>query len=234
MNGHDTFVRQVIASLGRSRPLGDDTPAPARTTAAPLLPEDRPAYERLVDEVLRAGTPGPNEPFSATQLRTMALNATGVINAAAAPEYQEYLRLREESRSLPEPAAALVVPSLRSTADTQGAGPLAVTMVLAPVLSGTAAVGFLGVGYGLRLLNGDSAFVRTLTSTGWVFGAITTAAVLLAAVMLLIQAVRNGTPPTPYEPALNTAAARDAWLAALRERGLEPFLREVRGGPDHP
>ncbi|WP_406344857.1 hypothetical protein [Streptomyces sp. NBC_00648] len=224
MSGTDTFMKQVIASLARNRPFGE-TSAEAHPHAPHLLAEDRPAYEQLVDDVLRAQSTGPDEPLTPEQVRTMAVNAASLINAAAAPEYLEYVRRREVSRAVSvRPVSAEAAETGDEDAEA-GAGPVAVAMVLAPVLAGTAAVGFLGFGYGLRLVSGDSAFVRTLTSTGWVFGAITMAAILVAAVALLLTAVRNG-PDAPAAP--DVAAARDAWLAALRERGVEPFVREVR------
>ncbi|WP_329398312.1 hypothetical protein [Streptomyces melanogenes] len=231
MSGTDTFMKQVIASLARSRPFGE---TPSSAPAPHLLTEDRPDYERLVDDVLRAHPVEPDEPLNPEQVRTLAVNAANLISAAAAPEYLEYVRRREASRSTDADAD--------DDDDDEGAealaeaGAPAVVMVLAPVLAGTAAVGFLGFGYGLRLVDGDSDFVRTLTSTGWVFGAITMAAILVGAVALLLTAVRNS---HTYGPAaLDVAAARDAWLAALRERGVEPFVREVLravpGPPDEP
>ncbi|PKV85431.1 hypothetical protein [Streptomyces sp. TLI_146] len=220
MSGTDTFMKQVIASLARSRPFGETSTA---AYASHLLAEDRPDYERLVDDVLRDHPAGPDEPLTPGQVRTMAVNAASLISSAAAPEYLEYVRRREAGR--PTEAGD----------EAAEAGAPAVVMVLAPVLAGTAAVGFLGVGYGLRLVNGDSDFVRTLISTGWVFGAITVAAILVGAVALLLTAVRNST----YGPAApDVAAARETWLAALRERGVEPFVREVRravpGPPGEP
>ncbi|MFG2424991.1 hypothetical protein ACGFWD_39020 [Streptomyces sp. NPDC048448] len=38
--------------------------------------------------------------------------------------------------------------------------------------------------------------------------------------------MRNGTDDVAQSE--EAAAARDAWLRALRNRGIEPFLREVR------
>ncbi|MET9581008.1 hypothetical protein ABZY30_36580 [Streptomyces massasporeus] len=65
-----------------------------------LLSEDRQEYERLVDEALRSAPHRPElaaaRRFNSEQLRTMALNATALITAAAATEYQHYLKVREE------------------------------------------------------------------------------------------------------------------------------------------
>ncbi len=53
---------------------------------------------------------------------------------------------------------------------------------------------FLLVGYILRMLDPGQTLARTLLTTGWVFGAITAAAILVAAVGLLLTALRNSTP----------------------------------------
>ncbi|WP_446750974.1 hypothetical protein [Streptomyces sp. CLV115] len=69
-------------------------------SARNLLNEDRPEYERLLDEALRHAHERPDlaavgERLNAEQLRSMALNATALITAAAAAEYEHYVRARE-------------------------------------------------------------------------------------------------------------------------------------------
>jgi hypothetical protein len=69
-----------------------------------LLSEDRQEYERLLDEALRSALHRPELAAAARRLnpeqpRTMALNATALITAAAATEYQYYLKVREEMRA---------------------------------------------------------------------------------------------------------------------------------------
>ncbi|MFD0069310.1 hypothetical protein ACFVJ9_51480, partial [Streptomyces sp. NPDC127574] len=71
-----------------------------------LLSEDRVEFERLLDETLASAPTHPElaalgERLNGEQLRTMALNATGLITAAAADEYQHYVRTREELRVRP-------------------------------------------------------------------------------------------------------------------------------------
>ncbi|MEU1519042.1 hypothetical protein ABZ490_44085 [Streptomyces sp. NPDC005811] len=56
--------------------------------------EDRQEYEQILDEALSTIS-GRHNP---EQLRAMALNATALITAAAATEYQHYVRIREEAR----------------------------------------------------------------------------------------------------------------------------------------
>ncbi|KPI27202.1 hypothetical protein OK074_6937 [Actinobacteria bacterium OK074] len=216
---------------------GDDFPAPQH-----LYSEDRQDYERLLDEALRSAPGRPElapvlRRFNPEQLRTMALNATSLITAAAAVEYQHYVRVREES-SAPAGAGAVAVAVGEPTADVRaGFGAGAVIAVLAPVLTGTAAAIFLLVGYVLKLLTPEPAFAKTMLTTGWVFGAVAAAAMLVAAVGLLHTALRNnatvedgaGTLPGPAE---ETARARQAWREALLERGILPFLSAVHTVPD--
>ncbi|MEU0728397.1 hypothetical protein [Streptomyces sp. NPDC006140] len=220
-----------------------------------LLSEDRQEYERILDEALRSAPHRPElaavgQRLNPEQLRTMALNATALITAAASTEYQHYVKVREELRH-PAPSAS---PSVRESgssepgtgatglaatmgevAETAGAGAVAVVAVLAPVLAGTAAAIFLLVGYILRMLDPGQAFAQTLLTTGWVFGAVTAVAILVAAVGLLLTALRNK--PTaesgPYgELQQEVDRAREDWREALLERGILPFLREALTGPD--
>ncbi|GAB2733831.1 hypothetical protein [Streptomyces bullii] len=219
-----------------------------------LLSEDRPEFERILDEALRSAPHRPElaavgQRLNPEQLRTMALNATALITAAAATEYQHYVKVREELRrpapSTPssvresgssEPGASTVglATTMGEVAETAGAGAVAVVAVLAPVLAGTAAAIFLLVGYILKMLDPEPAFAQTMLTTGWVFGAVTAAAILTAAVGLLITALRNK--PTadsgPYgELGGEVVRAREAWRDALLERGILPFLREALAAP---
>lgn len=219
-----------------------------------LLSEDRQDYERILDEALRSA---PNRPDLAAvgqrlnpeQLRTMALDATALITAAAATEYHHYVKIREELRR----PAAPVRPAHDGTEDvleqemdalglaasvgeaTASAGPGAVATVLAPFLAGAAAAIFLLVGYTLKVVDPDQAFARTLLTTGWIFGAVTAATILIAAVGLLLTALRNGTSDgdagVQEELMAQIAQAREAWHEALLERGILPFLRDALADP---
>ncbi|CAL9672933.1 hypothetical protein [Streptomyces sp. enrichment culture] len=328
-----------------------------------LHSEDRHEYERLLDETLRSV---PNRPDLAAvgqrlnpeQLRTMALNATALITAAAATEYQHYVRIREELRypmspyqssriaypasssgsapasapSAPPPSdsrsvaadhqapaglggrlgAAILgaghpggrrirngvaphrwarmsygrrllatvlglhvrpeAPKVAATTEVRTPRPLwqptvvrgtgsterddpstmglaatvgevsestrtsagAIVAVLAPVLAGTLAAIFLIIGYVLKLLTPERTITRTILTTGWIFGAVTAAALLVAAVSLLLTALR-ATPSPKIQPygELNeeVARAREAWREALLERGILPFLRDALADP---
>ncbi|MFD9904738.1 hypothetical protein [Streptomyces sp. NPDC059063] len=234
-------------------------------SAPHLLNEDRPQYERILDEALRTA---PNRPELAAvgqrlnpeQLRTMALNATALITAAAAAEYHHYVKVREERRdsgssastSMSERSGSGSTPaesesgsggiSLATTmgevTETAGAGAVAVVAVLAPLLAGAAAAIFLLVGYILKMLNPEPAFADTLLTAGWLFGALTAGAILVAAVGLLLTALRNGSTSlqagSDHERNAEVDRARDAWCQALLERGVLPFLREALAEPAGP
>ncbi|MET9834356.1 hypothetical protein ABZ078_34840 [Streptomyces sp. NPDC006385] len=219
-----------------------------------LHSEDRQEYERILDEALRSAPHRPElaavgQRLNPEQLRTMALNATALITAAAATEYQHYVKVREELRqpapSTPSSAresgstesgggAMGFATTMGEVAETAGPGVTAVLAVLAPVLAGTAAAIFLLVGYILKMLSPEPAFAQTMLTTGWVFGALAAAAILVAAVGLLLTALRNrpAFEGGPYgELGEEVARAREAWREALLERGILPFLREALAAP---
>ncbi len=217
-----------------------------------LLSEDRQEYERVLDEALRSAPHRPElaavgQRLNPEQLRTMALNATALITAAAATEYQQYVKAREELRHPAPPARERTDPpesgtdtvgiaaTMGEVAETTGAGVVAVVAVLAPVLAGTAAAIFLLVGYVLRMLDPGQAFAQTLLKTGWVFGAVAAVAVLVAAVGLLLTALRNSASAQRAgeygELDEKVARARQAWHEALLEHGIVPFLRDALADP---
>ncbi|MGW0765907.1 hypothetical protein [Streptomyces sp. NPDC002676] len=224
-----------------------------------LLSEDRQEFERILDEALRSAPHRPElaavgQRLNPEQLRTMALNASTLITAAAATEYQHYVTVREELRRpapsvLPVPddsgstepasdgpglATALGDTPLGEAAETTGAGAVAVIAVLAPVLAGTAAAIFLLVGYILKTVAPGQTFAQTMLTAGWVFGAVTAASVLVAAVGLLLTALRNGAAADSDAhdaAAEKVARAREAWRDALLERGILPFLQDALTQP---
>ncbi|MFJ8595183.1 hypothetical protein [Streptomyces sp. NPDC093598] len=215
-----------------------------------LLIEDRQEYERVLDEALRSAPHRPDlaavgQRLNPEQLRTMALNATALITASAATEYQYYVKVREELRQ-PAPSTpdrgstspgrhpAGLATTVAEAAGTADAGAGAVAAVLVPVLTATATAIFLLLGYILKMLDPESAFARTMLVTGWVFGAVTAFAILAAAVGLLVTALRH----RPVSDAgayaeLNeeVTRAKEAWREALLERGILPFLRAVLSDP---
>ncbi|MEU5975662.1 hypothetical protein [Streptomyces sp. NPDC047315] len=214
-------------------------------SAPHLQNEDRAEFERLLEDALRNAHKRPDlatvgQRLNAAQLRTMALNATALITASAAPEYEHYVRIREEARSPggsdPATGDSGITGSVRVAGatgvdgDGSGAGFAAVVAVLAPVLAGIAALLFLLVGYVLKMLDPPPSFAQTMVSAGWFFAALTAAAILYAGVGLLRTALRNSATQLPAEELTNelpdeVARAKDAWLHAVLERGVLPFLR---------
>ncbi|MET8981593.1 hypothetical protein ABZX85_38975 [Streptomyces sp. NPDC004539] len=216
-----------------------------------LNSEDRQEYERVLDEALRSAPHHPElagigRRLNPEQLRTMALGATAFITAAAATEYQHYTKVREELRhpaphasrdpESGEPVAGLGMTGLGEAAvEPAGAGAVAVAAVLTPVLAGTAAVIFLLVGYLLKALDPAPAFAEALVTAGWVFGVVTALAILVATFGLLLTALRNrpAVAAGPYnEQAEEVARAREAWRAALLERGFLPYFSDALAKQD--
>ncbi|MFG3404207.1 hypothetical protein [Streptomyces sp. NPDC048142] len=214
------------------------------TSAPHLLAEDGPEYERILGDALRHAHERPDlegvgDRLNTEQLRTMALSATALITAAAATEYEHYVRARGELRRAATAEGADGAPAVdgpQSTAAGSGAGIGAVVTVLTPLLAGTAAVIFLLVGYLLKAVSPSVAFGDSMVAAGWFFAAVAAAAILVAAVGLLVTALRNGTTPLTAEHEEQelpeeVARAREAWRHALLERGILPFLRDALDDP---
>lgn len=211
-------------------------------SAPHLLAEDGPEYERILGDALRHAHERPDlegvgDRLNTEQLRTMALSATTLITAAAATEYEHYVKARAELRGA---SAAADASDAGSALDPSHAGPGAgigaVITVLTPLLAGTAAVIFLLVGYLLKAVSPSVAFADTMVAAGWFFAAVAAAAILVAAVGLLVAALRNGATSLAAENEEQelpeeVARAREAWRHALLERGILPFLRDALADP---
>ncbi|MEV0414385.1 hypothetical protein AB0I68_27160 [Streptomyces sp. NPDC050448] len=211
-------------------------------SAPHLLTEDRPEFDRLLDEALRTAHERPElaalgERLNAEQLRTMAIGASALLTAAAAAEYDHYVKLRGERRdgALSAPGAA-GDRSAGQEEDDDGAGVSAVVAVLAPVLAGAAMLIFLLVGYTLKAIEPEPAFADTMLTAGWLFGGLTVISLLFAVIGLLVTAVRNRATEVVAEDeggaiSDELAQAREAWRHALLERGILPFLRDALADP---
>ncbi|TRV80495.1 hypothetical protein FKN01_07100 [Streptomyces sp. 130] len=210
-------------------------------SAPHLLTEDRPEYERLLDDALRHAHERPElaavgQRLSAAQLRTMALAAVALITATAAAEYEQYVKARDQARAPTRDTDSGTAPD---GPGQSGAGIGAVVTVLTPMLAGTAAAIFLLVGYLLKMLEPPPAFAGPMVDAGWFFAAVTAAAILVAAIGLLIAALRNGSTALSAREAHEqlpdeVALAKDAWRQALLERGIVPFLRDALAQPAGP
>ncbi|BAG20479.1 MULTISPECIES: hypothetical protein [Streptomyces] len=214
------------------------------TSAPHLLAEDGPEYERILGDALRHAHERPDlegvgDRLNTEQLRTMALSATALITAAAATEYEHYVKARAELRRAAAAEGIDGGPAAdgpQSTAAGSGAGIGAVIAVLTPLLAGSAAVIFLLVGYLLKAVNPSLPFGRSMVAAGWFFAAVAAAAILVAAIGLLVTALRNGaTSPAAEDEGQelpeDVARAREAWRHALLERGILPFLRDALADP---
>ncbi|MFE2282696.1 hypothetical protein ACFXDJ_00665 [Streptomyces sp. NPDC059443] len=210
------------------------------TSAPHLLTEDRPEFDRLLDEALRTANDRPElatlgERLNAEQLRTMAMGASALLTAAAAAEYDHYVKVRKERQDeiLSTPGTTAQENGGQGAGGGAGAG--AVVAVLAPVLAGTAMLIFLMVGYILKTIEPEPAFAETMLTAGWLFGGLTVAALLFAVIGLLVTAVRNSSTEVAADETEaipdEVSRAREAWRNALLERGIMPFLRDALADP---
>jgi hypothetical protein len=212
-------------------------------TAPHLRLEDRPEFERVLDEALRTARDRPETTavgrrLTAEQLRAMALGAAAAIAACAAAEYDHFVSLRDELRHPDHAPSAQGAAGGPGESGSGGAGLFAMVSVLAPVLAGTAAVIFLLVGHVLRVMTPEPSIAAPMRGAGWAFAALTAASLLAASVGLLVTALRHGAgairaggPSGQGALADEVARARAAWRTALLERGVLPFLREALAEP---
>lgn len=223
-------------------------------SAMPLLNEDRPDFERILDEALRtedtrSALAESSTHLNSEQLRTLALNRTAAITACAATEYQQYLKVREQVRESSPTwheehghgtstststsggiAGAMGQVTSEPTDTRTGAGLVAIVAVLAPILAGIAAIIFLGIGYSLELVTPEPSIAPPLRTAGWFFAVLAAAGVVVGMIAMVVTALHN-----PAADAENVrvarspevAAAREAWHRALLERGVRPFIHQA-------
>ncbi|GHF26849.1 hypothetical protein [Streptomyces morookaense] len=224
-----------------------------------LLAEDRPDFERILDQALRTAAHDPElnalaaatgRRLTAEQLRTMAIGAMAAISACAMAEYQDLIEARRALRDRapsgrPQPVGGPVPagedaapPAGPPPEESPGAGAAAVLVVLAPVLAGIAAILFLAIGYVLRTAGSDAPVAGSMITIGWWFGGLTAVGVLAATTGILLTALRNGAPTEDddrrRELAEQADRAREAWRGALLERGIRPFLKEAQANATAP
>lgn len=214
-------------------------------SAMPLLNEDRPEFERILDEALRtedtrSALAENGTRLTSEQLRTLALGATAAITACAATEYQQYLKVREQARDASLPAheengggtgtgIAGAVGQV-TTAEPAGAGLVAVVAVLTPVLAAIAAIIFLSVGYSLQLVSPEPSIAPPLRTAGWFFAILAAAGVAIGVIAMVLTASRNPAADADdvrVARSPEVAAAKDAWRRALLERGVRPFIHQA-------
>ncbi|WP_097869849.1 hypothetical protein, partial [Streptomyces sp. rh34] len=139
--------------------------------------------------------------------------------------YRRYAALRRRARGGRQGAGG---PPLSGPGDQErpGAGVLAVLGVLTPVLAAVAAATFLLLGYGLQLAEALPDLAGTLVGVGWFSLVVAAVTALVSVVALYRTAAKQSADGTATEPDRSPAVedAREAWLAALRDRGIRPFL----------
>ncbi|WP_103508143.1 hypothetical protein [Streptomyces sp. SM13] len=189
--------------------------------------EDRSDYASALDEVIaspevrrlleRSGLPG-------GRLRVLGLAAVARTTAAADSEYRRYAALRRQAGGRREAG----VSPLSGPGDQErpGAGVLAVLGVLTPVLAAVAAATFLLLGYGLRLAGSLPPLAGTLVGVGWSSLVIAAVTGLVSVAALYRTAAKQSADGAADAPDRSAALqdAREAWLSALRDRGIRPFL----------
>ncbi|MER5861828.1 hypothetical protein [Kitasatospora sp. NPDC002040] len=190
-------------------------------TTPHLLAEDRPDFDRALDEALRdarltEALRAAEPHLNSAQLRTKAASMADLIAAPAEPEYQRYTALRDAG----PPAPLGLTDRLRSE---DGAGLLPVLTVLTPILAGTGGVVLLLIGYALRGAAPELALAQAVVTAGWISLAVGGAALLVGGVGLLLTALRDSSTVATVQDG-ELAEARRLWQLALRERALLPWL----------
>ncbi|MFD8782910.1 hypothetical protein [Kitasatospora sp. NPDC059599] len=151
-------------------------------------------------------------------LRRVARENAEFVLAAAAPEYERYATLRAD-------ADAVARLPVEAPPRGRGSGWWGVLGVIVPIVAGVAAAVFLLLGWLLGLVEDLDVLAHALVSAGWVAVGAAAVSLLIGGLGLLGTAVRSAQAPGeeadgPGELVL----ARDAWRAALAERGLLPYL----------
>lgn len=188
-----------------------------------LEAQDRTDFEQLLSFALdapqiREALRHPDTSADAESLRSQARAATQAISAAAATEYSAYLGLRAKTG---RPATHCIAHPQEKNASTGGRGLLTALAVLAPVLSATASVLFLLLGYGLHLADAQRRLADALVHVGWITAALAALTALTAAVALIVTVIRHrsapggprATRPLP-SPRLAQRGAKHCWNAA--------------------
>ncbi|MBI0294183.1 hypothetical protein JBE04_06730 [Streptomyces sp. PRKS01-29] len=202
-------------------------------TGAPgLQPEDRPDFERVLRQALN--TPeirralrqhSSSDDAETERLRSEALAESAAITAAAAPEYDAYLRQRATTAPSVAPPDR-IGPARAATGGMRGLLPA--VAVLTPVLGAAATAVFLLLGYVVSVSASGRELGDQLLTAGKSAAVVTAVTTVIGVTWLLITASRHRSSSTDSTPNTSraTAAAREAWQRALLERGILPFLRD--------
>ncbi|WP_073784995.1 hypothetical protein [Streptomyces sp. CB01580] len=207
-----------------------------------LRDEDSADYAAVLDEVIESAEIQrllTRSPLGAGELRVKGLAAAPRVAAAAEAEYRSYAELRQRShRSDDVRTDRTTSPSGPGRQERTGAGLVPVVAVLTPVLAAVAAATFLLLGYGLRLTDSLSTTADTLVHAGWISLATAASTGVIGLVALYRTAAehKESTAGGRAAPSGDLRRAREAWLEALRDVGIRPFLvarlQEAHADPD--
>ncbi|MFJ8622937.1 hypothetical protein ACIRD3_08815 [Kitasatospora sp. NPDC093550] len=152
------------------------------------------------------------------RLRRAAREDAEFVLAAAAPEYERYVALRADA----DAAARLPVDA---PARERASGWWGVLGVVVPITAGVAAAVFLSMGWLLDLVEDMDVLADALLTAGWVAGVVAAVSLLVGGLGLLGAAARSTAEPVAQADGPGELPrAREAWRAALAERGLVPYL----------
>ncbi|MFI9324120.1 hypothetical protein ACIGXI_30680 [Kitasatospora aureofaciens] len=152
---------------------------------------------------------GGDEARAVERLRRAARENAAYVLVAAAPEYERYALLRADADA--EARLPVDEPSRERVSGWWG-----VLGVIVPIVAVAAAVVFLLLGYVLG---------NALVVAGWVAAGVGAVSLLVGGAGLLGAAARGEGPAEgKADGPGELGRARDAWRAALAERGLVPFL----------
>ncbi|MFF3732015.1 hypothetical protein ACFYXM_17220 [Streptomyces sp. NPDC002476] len=207
-----------------------------------LRDEDTADYAAVLDEVIESAEIRrllARSPLGAGELRVQGLAAAPRVAAAAEAEYRSYAELRQRSHGSDDVRTDRTTsPSGPGRQERTGAGLVPVLAVLTPVLAAVAAATFLLLGYGLRLADSLPATADTLVHAGWISlgTAASTAVIGLIALYRTAAEHKESTASGRAAPSADLDRAREAWLEALRDVGIRPFLvarfQEAHADPD--
>ncbi|MFD0329692.1 hypothetical protein ACFQZC_19610 [Streptacidiphilus monticola] len=223
----------------------------------PLQAEDRPEFERLLEEALRdervrqALRAADGEPTPA-QLQSRALRDMALVAAQAAPEYARFVELRDKLHGTRAPVpgpdqhrtgasgSAAAEDWERTEPDSplaaaEQAGLVPLLAVIATVLTWLSALALWLIGAAVHASDPHLLLGRQLTTAARA-AAYVGVAVLLADTIGLVLTWRRdiGAVPEQHHPELfqDFLAARAAWRAALRDQALLPYLHRQLGIDD--
>ncbi|MFC9643372.1 hypothetical protein ACFTZF_33170 [Streptomyces mirabilis] len=192
-------------------PTSDRSPAGSSAVFDRML--DRALDSPEVSQALRR----PDGRTTREYLRARAVKARETITATAAVEYQDYLELKE----------AFSKRGGEGSASRLAGGILPVLAVVVPSLSAVAGAVFLLSGYGLRALDQARNIGEYLITAGMIAAVVAVGSGVVDLIWLLVAAARNRSSAGDADPSdrdPRVRQARDAWQAALLERGILPFL----------